>query len=143
MILEIKMHETELVRSSLAQMAFSLPLCDQRTVMRLIRLRVVREFGLPNEAIKALEDATDFLFQQQDPRQSLTATGGCCVLPQQRGRRSVVCRHRSAHLYQFQQPMEHERHLLESSGGHERNNRAFEVRRGKARCYVSLVTSSF
>lgn len=137
-ILEMKMRETEFTRSSLAQRALSLLLCDQRTVMRLIRLRVVREFDLPNETIRALEDATDFIFQRQDPCQSLAAGEGCCV-PPQRGRRPVVCRHRSAHLYQFQQPIEHRGVLLGSSAGPGRNNPAFAVRSRALFCIWSDV----
>lgn len=118
----MKVQELDAIGSSLAQKAFSLPLCNRRTIMHLIRLRVVREFGLPNEAVKALEDAVDISVQRQDVRLPF---GGCHALPQ-RGRRSQMCRHRSAHLCQFQQPLEHSPMLGSALPG--RNNLVFEVR---------------
>lgn len=137
LIIKMKVQELDAIGSSLAQKAFSLPLCDRRTILHLIRLRVVREFGLPNEAVKALEDAVDISVQRQDVRLPF---GGCHALLQ-RGRRSQMCRHRSAHLCQFQQPLEHSPMLGSALPG--RNNLVFEnLSRGSESCRSPLLRSA-
>ena len=49
--------ETELQHSPLAQRAYALPCTDRQTVAHQIRLRVVREFGLPDTAVEVLHSS--------------------------------------------------------------------------------------
>ena len=51
--------EKELRRSSATQRAYALRLTDSVTVSREIQVRVVREFGLPDEAIEVFESLSE------------------------------------------------------------------------------------
>lgn len=49
--------EQELQRTKLIQKAYSLPYADKRAVTYQIKLRVVREFGLPDSAVEILQNS--------------------------------------------------------------------------------------
>ena len=59
--------EKELHESKLTSRALSLPYCDRRTVNYQIQLRIVREFGLPDNTVEVLQNS-HFYHSNNAPR---------------------------------------------------------------------------
>ena len=82
--------ERKLRQSPLAQRAYSLPLASRRDIHRQIRLRVVREFNLPDSIAQELEAAA-YQFAEEEADESHQAQQ-----QQQQQQQATVWQHRKS-----------------------------------------------
>jgi len=84
--------EMELCHSKLVQRASSLLCADRATIIRQVQLRVVREFGLPDSAIKVLQNSSAGVLSPSTDHRRTGSAPACHDLAVTVGTGSGTCR---------------------------------------------------